>query len=133
LETLLKSVGDQSRVLGALSKSGENLLSQLNATEVELEAAKKQLAVTLANFEAQRKAAGQVSEELGRIDARQREIALETEELGRILDGQQPITRHDLQRANVQGWIFGSVVGFLTSFLASIAYNALRKRGSFSN
>jgi hypothetical protein len=54
---------------------------------------------------------------------------LQTEELDRILDGQQPITRHDLQRrATLQGWIFGLIAGFVTSLLGSIAYNALKKR-----
>jgi len=132
LEALSKSVGEQGRVLGELSESGVRLISQLNATEIELETAKKQLAVTLGNFDAQRKAAGQVTEEVKQIDVRQKQIALQTEELERILGGQQPITRHDLQRASMQGVISGLIFGFVTSFLATIAYSALRKRKSFS-
>lgn len=127
LEDISKSLGDQNRILGGLSESGAKLVGQLNATEVELQAAKKQLAVTLSNFDAQRRAAQQVTEELRQLDDRQKQIALETAELERILGGQQPITRHDLQRANFQGLISGILIGFVTSFLASIAYNALRK------
>ena len=128
MDALSKSVGDQSRVLGELSQSGVALLGQLNTTEAELENAKKQLSATLRNFDAQRQAAGQVTEELKRIDTRQKQIALQTEELERILEGQQPITRRDLQHANLQGLIFGLFIGFVTSFLASIAYNAFWKR-----
>lgn len=133
LEALSKSAREQSRVLGDLSESGQGLLSQLNSTEIELETAKKQLALTLGNFDAQRKAAGQVTEELGRIDARQKQIALQTGELERILEGQQPITRQDLQRTNMQGMIFGFIEGFFASILATMALRALRKRKSFSD
>jgi hypothetical protein len=128
LGAISKSVGEQSRILGGLSETGMKLLSQLNATEIELEAAKKQLSVTLGNFDAQRHAAQQVTEELRQLDDRQKQIALQTGELERILDGQRPITRHDLQLANMQGLISGLVVGFVTSLLGSISYNALRKR-----
>jgi hypothetical protein len=128
LELLTKSVGDQSQLLSNLSESGKALLSQLNATETELEKAKGQLSATLNNFDTQRQAAGRVTAELKRIDARQKQIALQTEELERILEGQQPITRKDLQRANWQGLISGLVIGFVTSLLASIAHNALRRR-----
>jgi hypothetical protein len=130
LAVLSQSAGEQSRVLGKLSESGTKLLSQLNTTEIELETAKKQLAVTLENFNAQREAAGQVTEELRVIDARQKQIALQTEELERILEGQKPITRHDLQRATLQGWIAGLVLGFLASFFATMAYNAFGRRKS---
>lgn len=128
LDALTKAVGEQKRVVGNLSVSGKALLDQLTATELELANAKRQLSVTLANFDSQEKAAGQVSEELKRIDARQKEIVTESEQLERILEGQKPITRRDLQRANWQGWISGLVIGFLTSFLASIVYNAVGKR-----
>jgi hypothetical protein len=128
LESISKSVGEQSRVLGGLSASGVKLLNQLKATESELETAKKQLTVTLGNFDAQRHAAQQATEELSQLGDRQKQIALQTEELERILGGQQPITRHDLQRANLQGLVSGVVIGFVTSLLASVAYNALRKR-----
>jgi hypothetical protein len=57
LEAISKSVGEQSRILGGLSASGVKLLNQLKATESELETAKNQLTVTLANFDAQRLAA----------------------------------------------------------------------------
>ncbi len=132
LEAISKSVGEQSRILGGLSASGVKLLNQLKATESELETAKKQLTVTLGNFDAQRRAAQQVTEELSQLGDRQKQIALQTEELERILGGQQPITRHDLQRANVQGLVSGVVIGFVTSLLASMAYNALRKRKPLS-
>jgi hypothetical protein len=128
LEAISESVGEQSRILGGLSATGVKLLNQLKATESELETAKKQLTVTLANFDAQRHAAQQVTEELSQLGDRQKQIALQTEELERILGGQQPITRHDLQRANVQGLVSGVLIGFVTSLLASMAYNALRKR-----
>jgi hypothetical protein len=128
LEALTKTVGDQNRVLSELSESGKVLLGQLNATEVELENAKRRLSTTLSNFDAQRQAAGQVTEELKRIDTRQKQIALQTEELERILEGQKPITRQDLQHANWQGLISGLILGFITSFLASMAYNALGQR-----
>jgi len=111
-----------------LSESGTKLLNQLNATETELETAKKQLAVTLGTFDAQRQAAQQVAEALKQLDDRERQIALQTAELERILGGQQPITRNDLQRANTQGVLYGLLLGFVTSFLASAAYGALRKR-----
>lgn len=128
LGALTKTVGDQNRVLSELSESGKILLGQLNATEVELENAKKRLSTTLGNFDAQKQAAGQVAEELKRLDTRQKQIALQTEELERILEGQRPITRQDLQHANWQGLISGLILGFVTSFLASMAYNALGKR-----
>lgn len=128
MEALSKSIGEQKHVLGEMSESGKVLLDQLNATEIELENAKKQLTATLTNFDVQRQAAGQVTEELKRIDARQKQIALQTEELQRILEGQQPITRHDLQRANLQGLGFGLVIGFIGSFLASMAYSAIGKK-----
>jgi hypothetical protein len=54
LDALNKAVGDQNRVLGNLSDSAKTLLGQLNATETELENAKKQLSTTLANFDSQR-------------------------------------------------------------------------------
>jgi hypothetical protein len=134
LEALTKTVGDQNRVLSELSESGKILLGQLNATETDLENAKRRLSITLSNFDAQRQAAGQVTEELNRIDTRQKQIALQTEELERILEGQKPITRQDLQRANWQGLVSGLILGFVTSFLASMAYNALGKRkGRISN
>ena len=133
LEGLSKSIRQQTQVLGDLSESGKTLLGQLNATEFELETAKKQLVATLGNFDAQRNAAGHVTEELKRLDVRQKQIALQTEELERILEGQQPITRHDLQRANLQGLISGLGVGFLASFLASMAYNAWGKRKPLSS
>ena len=101
MEALSKSLGEQNSVLGKMSESGNVLLDQLNSTESELENAKKQLTKTLTNFDVQRQAAGQVAEELKRIDARQKQIVLQTEELERILEGQQPITRRDLQRANL--------------------------------
>jgi hypothetical protein len=128
LRMLSKSVGDQRRVLSELSESGKTLLDQLSNTEIELENAKKQLSATLLNFDMQRQAADQVTEELSRIDSRQKQIALQTEELENILHGQEPITRHDLQRANWQGLGFGVAVGFLTSLLASVVHNAFRKR-----
>jgi hypothetical protein len=128
LDALTKAVGDQSRVLGNLSESGRVLLSQLNATETELENAKKQLSVTLTNFDVQRQAAVQVTDELKRIDSRQKQIALQTEELERILEGQRPMTRQDLQRANWQGQIWGLLIGFVASLLASIAYSTFKKR-----
>jgi hypothetical protein len=130
LEALSKAATEQTRTLVGLSESGAKLVNQLNATEVELEAAKKQLAVTLGNFEAQRHAAQQVSETLKEIDVREKQIALQTEELERILGGKQPITRNDLQRANLQGLFSGLVVGFVASLLASAAYNAFRRSRS---
>ncbi len=128
MEELSKSLGEQNRVLGKMSESGKVLLDQLNSTESELENTKKQLTATLTNFDVQQQAAGQVAEELKRIDARQKQIVLQTEELQRILEGQQPITRHDLQRANLEGLVFGLVAGFITSFLASMAYSAFGKK-----
>jgi hypothetical protein len=130
MDALSKSVGEQSRVLSKMSESGRALLDQLSATEVELESAKKQLTTTLANFDVQRQAAGQVTEELKQIDSRQKQIALQAEQLQRILEGQQPITRHDLQRANLQGQGSGFVIGFVASFLASMAYSAIGKKKS---
>ena len=132
LEAISKSVGEQNRILGGLSDSGVKLLNQLKATESELETAKKQLTLTLGNFDIQRHAARQVTEELSQLGDRQKQIALQTEELERILGGQQPITRHDLERATVQGWISGLIVGFVASLLATMAYNALRKGKSLS-
>lgn len=130
LEALSKGATEQTRTLVGLSDSGAKLVNQLNATEVELEAAKRQLAVTLGNFDAQRHAAQQVSETLKEIDVREKQIALQTEELERILGGKQPITRNDLQRANLQGLFSGLVVGFVASLLASAAYNAFRRSRS---
>jgi hypothetical protein len=127
-DALNKAVGDQNRVLSNLSESGKTLLGRLNATETELENAKKQLSATLLNFEAQRQAAGRVSEELKGLDARQTQIALQTEALERILDGQRPLTRQDLQRANWNGQIWGFFIGFAASLLASIAFSAFKKR-----
>lgn len=127
LDALNKAVGDQNRVLGNLSDSAKTLLGQLNATETELENAKKQLSMTLTNFDAQREAAGHVSAELKGIDARQRQIVLQTEELERILEGQRPLTRQDLQRANWQGLIWGFILGFASSLLATIVYSTFKK------
>jgi hypothetical protein len=131
LEELSKAVAEQTRNLGGLSESGTKLVNQLNSTETQLETAKKQLAVTLGAFDAQRRAAQQVTDALKQLDDRQKQIALQTEELERILGGQQPITRHDLQRANNQGLVYGLVFGFVTSLFASVAYNALKKRKVF--
>ena len=125
LDALTKTAGDQSHVLGEMSESGQKLLSQLNATQGDLDSAKKQLSATLSNFDMQRQAAGQVTEELKRLDARQKQIALQAEELERILEGEQPLTRRDMQRANLQGLISGFLIGFLTSFLASMAHHRL--------
>jgi hypothetical protein len=127
-DALSKTLGEQNRTLNAMSQSGKSLLDQLNATEIELENAKKELTATLTNFDLQREAAEQVSHELKAIDARQKQLALQTEELQRILQGQEPITRHDLQRANWVGLGTGVVIGFLTSLLASVVFNALTKK-----
>jgi hypothetical protein len=127
MNVLSDSVSEQKQVLGKVSDSGKALLAQLTATQLELDSAKKQLAETLANFDRQRTAAGQVSEELKKIEGRQQQIALKTSELERILEGHQPITLEDLRRSNNVSLVYGLIIGFITSLLATFAYNSFRR------
>jgi hypothetical protein len=49
-------------------------------------------------------------------------------DLQRLLDGQAPITRLDLERANRSGLIAGVFVGLLTSLASSLLCGWLRRR-----
>lgn len=121
-------VARQVESLKRLSTASSALLQELDATSQDVARAKVQLSGVLSAYEAQRSAVERAQQTVTELQAGRVEVEKRLSDLRTILEGQAPITRADLERANTNGLMLGALFGFFTSLAATVLYDRLVRR-----
>lgn len=129
---LLHANADQSEALQHLQTVSKGLLAQLDQASSQLSQSRASVQANLDTIAAQTSQAESAAQTLRELATRQGEIELQARQLSTVLQGNEPITRSDLDRSGRQGLWIGGALGFATSIAASavlgLVSRALRAR-----
>jgi len=128
LGTATTGVARQVESLKRLSSASSALLRELDATSQDVARVRAQLSSVLDAYETQRSAVERAQLSITELQARRVEVETRLTDLRTILEGQAPITRADLERANMNGLMLGASFGFFTSLAATVLYDRLVRR-----
>ena len=123
-----QTLQDQKKTITDASANAQSLIGALDRTEAEIRAAKTRVTETLDTLQQEQKTIGQYGATLEQTSQRQAVLDLQLAQLQKALGGREPITRSDLDRAQMTGWIQGVVTGLPTSLLASYIWQRASRR-----
>ncbi len=124
-DTIKKSFRDQSEEMRTLSDNAKTLLEQLDSTDHLLQKTRDQLTATLAGTQTQITAVEKASKEFNNLVDKHRQIQIYSKEVENILEGQSPITRNDLKSSGRTGLVYGTILGFVASLVASALFHRI--------
>lgn len=110
---------EQETALERASGAGAALLQELDATQIELAAARGRIVQTLSQLDQQRQMLESSNSSLVELRQRQSVIQAQLADMQEALGGQRPITRDDLDGSQMSDLVVGGLVGFFLNLLAS--------------
>jgi len=126
LDKLVQTTAENLVAVSDPSSNAQGLLTEIDKFQQEFGETKQRLTATLTALQAQKNRAISIDEQLKQLQSQGVQVELKRQELVRVLEGHEPISREDLDKANTSGMVYGIVWGFLSSLAASAVYSKIQ-------
>jgi len=128
LDKLVQTTAENLTAVSELSRNAQGVLTEIDKFQQEFSETKQRLTATLTALQTQKKKnrAIALDEQLKQLQSQGVQVELKRQELLRVLEGQEPISREDLDNASTSGMVYGIIWGFLSSLAASAAYSKMQ-------